>query len=175
MTHLHRMTLHRTTSRLVRIVLTILCLSVLTAQVLFAVEPDEMLDDPLLEERARNISKQLSCPVCTGETIDDSHAGIAKDMRMLIREQIESGRSDDEVLDYVVSRYGDHVLLRTPLNARTLLLWAGPFVLLILGSALVWHVLATNRRAIAAESGDAATSLSEDETNALKRLLDQDK
>lgn len=155
-----------------RILLVFLVAMLFAVHAGFAVEPNEMLDNPAHEARARAISKQLSCPVCSGETIDDSHSEIAKSMRLAIREQIQAGQSDDEILDYVATRYGERVLLHTPLNARTFALWVAPFVLLLLGGAVVWHVLATNRRAVAAEAGNVAAPLSEDETTALNRLLD---
>ncbi|WP_423825895.1 cytochrome c-type biogenesis protein [Sandarakinorhabdus cyanobacteriorum] len=98
-----------------------------------AVMPDEMLPDPAQEQRARTISKDLRCVVCQNQSIDDSDAPLARDLRLLVREQIAKGKSDAEVRDYVVARYGNFVLLKPPVEGDTLLLWAGPFAVLILG------------------------------------------
>ena len=113
-----------------------------TAAVLFlgpspawAVNPDEIMADPVLEGRAREISKVLRCLVCQNQSIDDSDAGLAKDLRLLVRERLSKGDADAEVIEFVVSRYGDFVLLKPPFKATTLLLWLGP--LLILGLGLV--------------------------------------
>ena len=91
-----------------------------------AVEPDEILGDPALEARARDISRELRCVVCQNQSIDDSHAGIARDLRILVRERLIAGDSDDAVRDYVVARYGDYVLLDPPFKPQTWLLWFGP-------------------------------------------------
>ena len=90
------------------------------------VEPDEMLADPALEARARAISKGLRCLVCQGEDIDSSEASLAADLRKIVRERLQRGESDGQVLQYVRDRYGDYVLLDPPLSASTILLWAGP-------------------------------------------------
>ncbi len=94
----------------------------------WAVNPDEVLSDPLLEKRAREISKGLRCLVCQNQSIDDSDAGLAKDLRVLVRERLVAGDSDSTVLEYVVSRYGDFVLLKPPFKGATLVLWLGPLV-----------------------------------------------
>ena len=102
-----------------------------------ALSPDELLKDPAQEHRARAISAELRCLVCQNQSIDDSDAPLARDLRTLVREQIVAGKSDAEIMDFVVARYGDYVLLKPRLNAGTMLLWATPFlVLLIAGSAL---------------------------------------
>lgn len=98
-----------------------------------AVEPDEMLDDPVLEERAREISKSLRCLVCQNQSIDDSNAELARDLRVLVRERLVAGDTDAEVIDYVVARYGEFVLLKPPFSARNALLWASPALLLLAG------------------------------------------
>lgn len=98
-----------------------------------AVLPDEMLPDPAQEQRARTISKDLRCVVCQNQSIDDSDAPLARDLRLLVREQIAKGKTDAEVRDYVVARYGNFVLLKPPVEGDTLLLWAGPFAVLLLG------------------------------------------
>src|SRR5262245_39310993 len=95
-----------------------------------AVEPDEMLRDPQLEARARQLSQALRCLVCQNQSIDDSNAGLARDLRVLVRERLSAGDSDQAVLAFVAARYGDFVLLRPPLEAHTLLLWAAPLLML---------------------------------------------
>jgi cytochrome c-type biogenesis protein CcmH len=92
----------------------------------FAVEPDEILDDPVLEARARDLSAEIRCVVCQNESIDSSSAGIARDLRILLRERLVAGDSDAEVKDFLVARYGDYVLLRPPVKPATYLLWFGP-------------------------------------------------
>jgi cytochrome c-type biogenesis protein CcmH len=104
----------------------------------FAVNPDEVLSDPALESRARQISAHLRCMVCQNQSIDDSNAELAKDLRVLVRERLTNGDTDDEVIDYVVSRYGEFVLLNPRLSARTVILWAMPIALLIAGSAALF-------------------------------------
>jgi cytochrome c-type biogenesis protein CcmH len=115
-----------------------------------AVEPDEILADPALESRARDLSAGLRCLVCQNQSIDDSNAPLARDLRILIRERIKAGSSDEEVKRYVVSRYGDFVLLKPPIRSRTLLLWALPFIVLLSGLYFLWR-----RRAPAASSLEA--------------------
>jgi cytochrome c-type biogenesis protein CcmH len=97
----------------------------------FAAQPDEMLADPALEARARVISKDLRCPVCQNQSIDDSDADLAHDLRVLVRERLEKGDSDEQVRQYIVDRYGDYVLLTPPLKTTTLALWLGPLFLLL--------------------------------------------
>src|SRR5690606_14429085 len=99
-----------------------------------AVQPDEMLADPALEARAREISRAVRCPVCQGESIDDSNARISRDLRIIIRERLVAGDSDQEVLDFLVARYGEFVLFDPPKSGANLILWlAGPAVLLLGG------------------------------------------
>lgn len=114
-----------------RIVLAALAL--LIAAPALAVLPDEMLGDPALEARARTISQELRCVVCQNQSIDDSDAPLARDLRVVVREQLKLGRSDAEIMDYVVARYGNFVRLRPPVQGDTALLWAGPFAVLLLG------------------------------------------
>ncbi|MCB2106282.1 MAG: cytochrome c-type biogenesis protein CcmH [Rhodobacteraceae bacterium] len=102
-----------------------------------AVEPNERLADPALEARARDVSQALRCVVCQNETIDESNAELAKDMRMLVRERIAAGDSNQEVLDYMVARYGDFVLLKPRFNGETIVLWLGPLLLFGAGAAAV--------------------------------------
>lgn len=117
--------------------LSVAALALLVATTSFAVEPDEMLADPALEERARIVSQDLKCVVCQNETIDESNASLAQDMRRLVRQRILAGDSNQAVLDYMVDRYGDFVLLRPRVTGQTLLLWFGPFALLLLGGLIV--------------------------------------
>lgn len=112
-----------------------------------AVQPDEVLDDPALETRARSISKQLRCLVCQGEDIDESAAGLARDLRLLVRERLKEGDTDAEVLSFVQARYGDYVLMKPPLAPRTWLLWLTPMLVLGGGLALVWRLVRPPRRA----------------------------
>ena len=98
----------------------------------FAVEPDEILDDPVLEDRARDLSAELRCLVCRNESIDESNAELARDLRLLVRERLLAGDTDDEVIAFLVERYGEYVLLRPSTSGSSILLWlAGPLMLLI--------------------------------------------
>ena len=106
-----------------------------------AVEPKEMLQDPALEARAREVSQHLRCVVCQNETIDESHAEIAHDMRVLVRARILAGDSNDEVIAFLVSRYGDYVLLKPRFIGRTYLLWFGPLIVLLIGAFVVYRRL----------------------------------
>jgi cytochrome c-type biogenesis protein CcmH len=110
-----------------------LALSLLGGPV-FAVQPDEILKDPALEARARALSQELRCMVCQNQSIDDSDAPLAKDLRVLVRERLTAGDSDKQVIDFLVARYGEFVLLRPPFNAHTLLLWLLPFGVLVAGA-----------------------------------------
>ena len=130
----------------------------------FALTPDEQLRDPALEGRAREISAQLRCLVCQNQSIDDSEAPLAKDLRTLVREQLTAGKSDAQVMDYIVARYGQFVLLKPRFEPETLILWGTPFaVLLIAGAAMI---LRRKRAEVAPE-----TPLSEDEKRALEQAL----
>ncbi len=135
-----------------------------------AVEPGERLDDPVLEARARDISKGLRCLVCQNQSIDDSNAGLARDLRVLVRERLSAGESDDQVVAYVTARYGDYVLLKPPLKPTTYLLWFGPAAIFLAGGAAV--VVFLRRRNRLAASG--AAPLSDDERRRIERLLDDD-
>jgi cytochrome c-type biogenesis protein CcmH len=129
-----------------------------------ALSPDEQLGDPALEHRARAISAHLRCLVCQNQSIDDSDAPLAKDLRTLVREQLSAGKTDAEIMDYVVARYGDFVLLKPRFNAGTMLLWGTPFaVLLIAGTVMVLR----HRRSVAAPE----KPLSEDEKRALEQAM----
>jgi cytochrome c-type biogenesis protein CcmH len=134
-----------------------------------AVEPSEVLKDPALETRARTISRELRCVVCQNQSIDDSAAEVAHDMRLAVRERLSAGDSDAAVMDYMVARYGDYVLLKPPFKARTLLLWLGaPLVLLVAGAALLF---AARRR----PTVQAPTPLDEGERARLSVILSEAK
>ncbi len=149
-----------------RLAVAALCLLVLVPLTSLAVMPGEALDDPKLEERARGITKNLRCLVCQNQSIDDSNAGLAKDLRVLVRERISQGDSDDQVLDFVVDRYGDFVLLTPPFKVQTILLWSSPLILLLIGVLFVW-------RSMNAQPNLAST-LSDDEVARLRRIMEGD-
>jgi cytochrome c-type biogenesis protein CcmH len=109
----------------------------------FAVQPDEILRDPVLEGRARTLSQELRCMVCQNQSIDDSDAPLAKDLRVLVRERLTAGDSDGQVIDFLVARYGEFVLLKPRLSAHTALLWLAPFGVVLLGA---WGVVSLWRR-----------------------------
>jgi cytochrome c-type biogenesis protein CcmH len=128
-----------------RIRLALLLCLMLASSVAHAVQPDEMLADPALEARARSLSAQLRCMVCQNQSIDDSDAPLARDIRVMIRERIEKGQSNDEVRDFLVSRYGDFILLKPPFKLETLLLWAGAPLLLAIGAFAMWRAARRHR------------------------------
>jgi cytochrome c-type biogenesis protein CcmH len=115
-----------------------------------ALTPGEMLADPALEARARAITMELRCLVCQNQSIDDSDASLAKDLRVLVREKLKEGMSDAQVREYVHSRYGDFVLLRPPVKPGTLLLWSAPLIALLAGAAAVWMAARRSREVVAA-------------------------
>jgi len=114
-----------------------------------AVEPNEMLADPALEARAREISRGLRCVVCQNESIDESNADLAHDLRVLVRARLVAGDSDGQVVQYIVDRYGDFVLLRPPVKPQTYILWASPAILLLIAGAIILSYLRRRRRATA--------------------------
>jgi cytochrome c-type biogenesis protein CcmH len=105
----------------------------------FAVRPDEMLRDPVLEARAEAISRDIRCVVCQGQNIEDSDADIAHELRVIVREQVKAGATDEQAQEYLVARYGDFVLLKPPFKTKTALIWTGPF-LLLLGGGIGIHL-----------------------------------
>jgi cytochrome c-type biogenesis protein CcmH len=113
-------------------VLIVVCALLLVTTQSFAVLPEEILPDPALEARARVISQDLRCLVCQNQSIDDSNAPLAKDLRVIVRERLTAGDTNEQVFGYVVSRYGNYVLLKPPLQADTFLLWASPFIILVI-------------------------------------------
>ena len=145
-----------------------LCLSLLPSLAL-AVQPGEILADPKMEARARDISAELRCLVCQNQSIDDSDAALARDLRMLVRERLKAGDSDTQVRDYLVARYGDFILLKPPFKMETLLLWLTPFAVLLAGAGAL--LAFTRRRPVEAAT---AQSLSEAEKNRLQALLSRD-
>jgi cytochrome c-type biogenesis protein CcmH len=120
-----------------RRIIAILLLLVIHVAPAASLEPDEILADPALESRARSLSAGFRCLVCQNQSIDDSDAPLARDLRLLIRERLQAGDSDAQVRGFVVSRYGDFVLLKPPFNAKTLLLWLSPFLLLLAGALFI--------------------------------------
>ena len=109
------------------------------AAMAFAVLPEEMLKDVALETRARSISQGLRCLVCQNQSIDDSDASLARDLRIIVRERLLAGDDDPQVVDFVVKRYGNYVLLKPPFQADTLLLWLLPFLLMLVGLFVAWR------------------------------------
>lgn len=132
-----------------------------------AVQPDEILPDAKLEARARALSAELRCLVCQNQSIDDSNAPLARDLRLLVRERLTSGDSDEAVMRFVVQRYGDFVLLRPPVKPSTWLLWLGPLALLL---ATIYFLMSRLRSAGRGHA-DQAAPLSSDEQARLKSLL----
>ncbi|WP_374547023.1 cytochrome c-type biogenesis protein CcmH [Rhodoblastus sp.] len=130
----------------------------------WSVQPDEVLPDAKLEQRARTISANLRCLVCQNQSIDDSDASLAKDLRVLVRDRLKAGDSDQQVKDFLVARYGNFILLKPPFEWDTLLLWLSPFAILALGAAAV---LAGRRKG----EDKPAAPLSDEEENRLKNLL----
>ncbi|WP_321362916.1 cytochrome c-type biogenesis protein [uncultured Celeribacter sp.] len=143
----------------------LLVFALLTATPALAVQPDEVLPDPVMESRARDISQGLRCLVCRNENIDESNATLAKDLRLLVRERLVAGDTNDEVVDYVVDRYGEFVLLKPTLTGANKLLWiAGPVMLIL---ALIIGLTFIRRRGKEPEVAD----LTEDEEARLARLI----
>lgn len=143
------------------------CLVFTIASVAGAVEPSEVLKDPALEARARELSKDIRCLVCQNQSIDDSNADLARDLRVLVRERLTAGDSDEQVFDFLVKRYGDFVLLKPPVKGSTYLLWYGPIVIFVLG-ALGLIVYFRRRRPSPAMQ---TAALSEDEQRRVEALL----
>lgn len=146
-----------------RVVLALLLALMLGAPAL-AVNPDEVLADPALEARARDISSQLRCLVCQNESIDDSNADLAREIRLIVRERLVAGDTDDEVLQFLVDRYGEYVLLQPVVAPHTTLLWAAAPLALLVGGIVI--VVASRRRKAAAEPA----VLTPDEQRALDEL-----
>ncbi len=133
-----------------------------------ALRPSEILDDPALEARAREISAELRCMVCQNQSIDDSDAELARDLRGLVRDRLLAGDSNEEVIDYVVSRYGEFVLLRPRFNARNALLWSAPVLILLIGGGFL---LAAGRRRA---SRNTPAALTPGEEREIRELMDRE-
>lgn len=142
----------------------------LSAPLAHAVQPDEVMADPAKEARARELSRELRCMVCQNQSIDDSDATLAKDLRLLVRERVAAGDSNKQVLDYLVARYGEFVLLKPRFEVHTLILWLIPPLVLIGGGLGLW--LHIRRRSRAAEAvADTPVPLNAEEQARLQRLL----
>lgn len=143
-------------------------LAVFVALPVWAVQPDEVLDDPVLESRARELSKGLRCLVCRNESIDESNASLARDLRILVRDRLLAGDTDEEVIDFVVDRYGEFVLLKPQSGGSNWLLWAsGPLMLLLAGGMAVVYL-----RGRAGATPVGTDGLSDEEETRLRELLD---
>jgi cytochrome c-type biogenesis protein CcmH len=149
-----------------RFVLALIAVLAFTGAAL-AVQPDEVLKDPALELRARDISAGLRCLVCQNQSIDDSDAQLAKDLRLLVRERLVAGDSDEQVRDFLVQRYGEFVLLKPTFRAHNLLLWLTPALVLALGAIGAYAALRRRPQA-------SAAALDDEEQKALQALLDRD-
>ena len=145
----------------------VLLLALLFAGAAQAVKPDEMLADPALEARARALSEGLRCMVCQNQSIDESDADLARDLRILVRQRLVAGDTDQQVMDYVVSRYGEFVLLKPRFELRNALLWGTPVILLLVGGIFI-AMTARSRRTLATKS------LSAEEQASLDAILRRD-
>ena len=145
--------------------LRLLMMLVLLSGPALAVQPDEVLSDPALETRARELSRELRCMVCQNQSIDDSNAPLAKDLRVLVRERITAGDTDGQVKAFLTERYGDFVLLRPPFDWRTVLPWTAPFLILVAGLIMAMR----RRRAAGAEP-----PLTPEEQQSLDEILQGD-
>ena len=141
------------------------------SQAAHAVQPDEVMSDPARESRARDLSRELRCMVCQNQSIDDSDAPLARDLRLLVRERIASGDSDSQVIDFLVARYGEFVLLKPRFNSHTLLLWLLPPLVLAGGGLALWLNM-RRRSGSSAREDESPARLTADEEARLERLLD---
>jgi cytochrome c-type biogenesis protein CcmH len=132
-----------------------------------AVQPNERLADPLLEERARMLSQNIRCLVCQNQSIDDSNATLAKDLRALVREKLTAGATNDEIFDFLVDRYGDFILLNPPFKPSTYVLWYGPLIFLIVGLLMTVLIMKKSKRRASEKP------LSQAERVSLSKLLEQ--
>ncbi len=141
----------------------LLIILMLFASPLWAVEPSEMLDDPVLEDRARELSQGLRCPVCRNESIDESNAILAKELRIVLRERIVGGDTDQQAVDFMVARYGEYVLLRPDARGANLILWLAAPALFLIALGIGWTTIRTKRA--------APTALSDEEKAELEKIL----
>ena len=154
-------------------ILAVLLLAVLAAPAAYAVQPDEIMADPAKEARARDLSRELRCMVCQNQSIDDSDAPLARDLRLLVRERIATGDSDSQVIDFLVARYGEFVLLKPRFTPHTVLLWLLPPLALIGGGLALWFY--SRRRSNAGTAADPSLlHLTDEEEGRLERLLAAD-
>jgi cytochrome c-type biogenesis protein CcmH len=135
-----------------------------------AVQPDEVLAEPALEARARDLGQILRCVVCQNQSIDDSNAPLARDLRILLRERLQAGDTDDEAMDYIVARYGHFVLLKPPMQLSTLLLWFGPALIFLLAAFAYWTMIRSKTATATASSPD---TLSDEERDELRNILNK--
>src|SRR4051794_21047622 len=152
-----------------RMMVAFVALMLLALPAAHAVQPDEIMSDPVKESRARDLSRELRCMVCQNQSIDDSDAPLARDLRLLVRERIAAGDSDTQVMDFLVARYGEFVLLKPRLKSHTLLLWLLPPFALLGGGLALW--IHNRRRARSAAEEDPLFKLSADEEARLERLI----
>jgi len=145
-----------------------LALALVAAHPVIAVQPDEMLKDPVLEARARELSRELRCMVCQNQSIDDSEAPLARDLRILVRERLTAGDSDSQVLDFLVARYGEFVLLKPRFEPHTAILWLTPIGVLLVGAIAIYAAL--RRRRLAPR---APQPLSPEEERRLAEMVEQ--
>ena len=145
----------------------LVCAAVASGSAL-AVQPEEMLKDPKLEARARDLSRELRCMVCQNQSIDESEAPLARDLRLLVRERLTKGDTDPQVLDFLVARYGEFVLLKPPLEGRTIILWALPPVALLAGAIGLFFAVRRRRTGLLEPA-----ALSTEERRRLSTLVDE--
>ncbi|MDX8348730.1 cytochrome c-type biogenesis protein [Cognatiyoonia sp. IB215446] len=138
----------------------------LLASPLWAVQPDEILDDPVLEERARDLSQGLRCPVCQNESIDESNATLARELRILLRERLVAGDTDEEAVDFIVARYGEFVLLRPDTSGANIILWVAAPVMFLIALGIGWTAI-RRKKAV-------PTALSDEEKAELAKILERD-
>jgi cytochrome c-type biogenesis protein CcmH len=153
-----------------RIIATIIALMLLGLPVAYAVQPDEIMADPAKEARARELSRELRCMVCQNQSIDDSEAPLARDLRLLVRERIAAGDSDSQVIDFLVARYGEFVLLKPRFERQTLLLWLLTPLALLAGGLVLWLQIRRRSRG----GGQLPTPLTSDEETRLAALTSDD-
>ena len=159
-----------------RLLLTIslLLFSLMHSQPVLAVNPDEILDDPALETRARAISAELRCMVCQNQSIDDSDAPLARDLRILLRERLVAGDSNAEAKDFLVSRYGEYVLLKPTFSMKNLVLWGFGPLILILGLFVIHRLYRKNKQVAVRTEAAGTSKLSDEEEQRLKKILSDD-
>lgn len=143
----------------------------------FAFSADEQLDDPALEERAKNLHDGLRCMVCKGQAISDSNAELARDMRVIVREKIAAGETDEQILKFLTDRYGDYVLLSPPVKPGNYILWFGPVAVLVIGGISIFFLFRRRRARSVLEAGplEGTAALSDEERRTLDRLLDDER